>query len=91
MLTAVAPSVVLDVFPASPTDLRARARAKASRASLPGGMTLEESPSAVRYELDAPGGWSASEADGEWRFSHPDGLTLVLDARGLTLRVPDRH
>lgn len=86
MTPTTTPTLVIDVFPAAPQDLRRRLQDRAMAACLPGGVVLEESASGATYQLDAEGGWTLNQVGGEWHFSHADGHVVVLNHQGATLR-----
>jgi len=75
-------TLVLDVTPDAPVDLRRRLAAEPATTKLPGGLVLEEGGS---YRLDAPGGWTPVQIAGEWHFSHAAGHVVVLNDQGLTI------
>lgn len=85
-MTATTPSLVLDVFPAGPAELRRKLQDRAMAACLPGGLRMEESLAGVSYELEAPGGWTLTQLAGEFHISHLDGHVVVVGPHGVTLR-----
>ena len=79
------PSLVIDVTPVGPGDLRRRLVSEVSATMLPGGMLLEETDGCASYQLPAEGGWTPVQIAGEWHFSHQAGHVVVLNDGGVTV------
>ena len=91
MRTTISPTLVLDVFPVAPAELRQRLKERAMAARLPGGVLLEDTCHGATYQLETEGNWSMATIAGEWHFSHSDGHIVVVGEHGVTLRPASAH